>query len=152
MYNFVQPPLAVASRCRIVIDKWLQEMLVAKGVMSATGLTRKARIHSHRPCSQATVAGYDADVCALDAWCDLHELTADGEVLALLDGRVTYEVDGERLHRRDRWAIRSRPAGGSTPVLAEHRCDAPLPFDWRAPTVTTPPPPATDMEETQCPF
>lgn len=120
------------------MPRWLQDMLIAKGAISETGLTRTAGIRTHKPCRMPTLAGYDADTCAFDTWCDLAELTTAGEVHALLDGRHTYELDINRLHRRDHWIISGRPAGGRTPVFAEHRCHQPIPATW-----TVPPQPAS---------
>lgn len=109
-------------------------MLVDKGVMSEGGLTRRAKLISHRPCSFPTLAGLDADLAALDAWCDLGELTLEGEALALLDGRRTYELHGGRLSRRNHWMIQGRPAGTTRyPVFAEHRCHKPIPAAWCIP-------------------
>lgn len=89
-------------------------------------------------CGAATLAGADADACALQAVVDPRPLTRSGELLAVAAGRVTYEIDaGNRLHRRDRWSIRSAP---SRPVLAEHRCYHPIPGDWIAPPSPRPAP------------
>ena len=129
---------------------WLTSMLVDKGVMSEGGLTRRAKLLAHPPCHFPTLAGLDADRCALDAWCDLGELTLEGEALALLDGRRTYELHGGRLSPRDRWCIPGRPAGRSRwPVLAEHRCHDPIPAAWCIPHR---PEPATTTTNEGIPF
>ena len=112
----------------------MTSLLVDKGVLSEAGLTRRAKLMSHRACGFPTLAGLDADRAALDAWCDLGELTLEGEALALLNSRRTYELHAGRLSRRDRWAIPSRPAGKSRwPVFAEHRCHEPIPAAWCIP-------------------
>lgn len=127
---------------------WLRSMLIDKGVMSESGLTRRAHVRTHRGCGLPTLSG----ICDIgfDAWCDLAELTAIGEAEALLAGRRTYELyAGRSLYSRDRWTIHSRPAGGARhPVLAEHRCDEQLPAGWilRRPE-TTDPVPALDHDE-----
>ncbi len=111
--------------------------------MSEGGLTRRAKVLEHRPCHFPTLAGLDADRCALDAWCDLGQLTLEGEALALLDGRRTYELHGSRLSLRDRWNIPGRPADRQ-PVFAEHRCHPPIPASWCIPHRPAPPAPTTD--------
>jgi hypothetical protein len=111
---------------------WLTSMLVDKGVMSEGGLTRKAKVLEHRPCHFPTLSGLDSDRCALDAWCDLGQLTLEGEALALLGGRRTYELRGDRLSQRDRWSIPGRPASRCA-VFAEHRCHDPIPAAWCIP-------------------
>jgi len=113
-------------------------MLIAKGVMAESGMTRKAKIMRHRKCGILTLAGFDADSCALDAWCDLAELSAQGEALALVGGRRTYEVHADRLNYRDAWSIKARPAGHIA-VFASHRCTDPVPATWRLPARPTSP-------------
>ena len=109
---------------------WLTSMLVDKGVLTEQGLTRRAKLISHRPCSEVVLAGIDSDLAGLDAWCDLGELTRSGEALALLEGRRTYELHGGRLSLRDRWQITGKPAGGKRPVLASHLCARAVPAAW----------------------
>lgn len=124
---------------------WLTSMLVDKGVMSEGGLTRRAKLIEHRPCNFPTLGGLDADRAALDALCDLGELTLYGEAMALLDGRRTYELHAGRLSRRDKWQIAGRPAAASRwPVFAEHRCHDPIPASWCIPHLPAPPATTTD--------
>ena len=122
---------------------WLRSMLVDKGVMSESGLTRRAHIRTHRGCGLPTLSG----ICDIgfDTWCELAELTSAGEAEALLAGRRTYELyAGRSLYIRDRWTISSRPAGGDRhPVLAEHRCGEQLPADWILQRPETPAPART---------
>ena len=112
---------------------WLTEMLIAKGVMSESGLTRNAGIRTHRPCQTACVAGIDDS--GFDTWCELREITRDGELQALLDGRHTWDLHaGRGLTVRGSLAIRHRPAQTpGRPVLVEHRCGQPIPASWIAP-------------------
>lgn len=120
------------------MPSWLQRHLIATGVLTETGLGRKAQLRRHRRCGIPTLTGLDADVMAFEATCDLGELTAAGEANALLDGRRTYELDVRgALHHRDRYAITRRPAGAATTVLAEHRCSAPIPAAWCVPAPKT---------------
>lgn len=130
------------------MPEWLQRMLIAKGVMTESGLFRKARIQRHRGCGLPILAGLDADLCALEARCDVAELTAEGEALALLAGRRTYELDANRhLHPRNRYAITRRSAQATT-VLVEHHCDTPTPASWTKPT----PPPFRPADVEEIPF
>jgi len=117
------------------MPKWLQSMLIEKGVISEAGLGRKAWIKTCRKCSTPTLAGLDADVCAFDAWCDLGELSPAGEAAALLDGRRTYQLFyTNSLSYRHSWHITSRPAGDPQhPVFATHRCGEPIPAVWCVP-------------------
>lgn len=120
------------------MPSWLQRHLVATGVLTESGLGRKAQLRRHKPCGLPILTGLDDDVLAFEARCDLGELTATGEANALVDGRRTYELNvrGEIRHR-DRYAITRRPAGAATTVLAEHRCAAPIPAAWCVPAPKT---------------
>lgn len=117
---------------------WLKRHLVDTGVLTESGLGRKAQLRRHRTCGLPIMLGLDADVCAFEATCDLGELTAAGEAAALLEGRRTYELNvrGE-LRTREPHDITRRPAGAATPVLAEHRCAAPIPAAWCVPRPPT---------------
>jgi hypothetical protein len=87
----------------------------------------------HRACRGLVLAGFDGDVCAFDAFAEPAALTPGGEVEALLDDRVTFDLEGGRMYRRDRWTIAGRPPTALRAVLAEHRCQHPLPAAWLAP-------------------
>jgi hypothetical protein len=65
-------------------------------------------------------------VGGLDYRADPTTLTPGGELVALLDGRATFELHGELLMRRGVDHIR---AERSAPVLAEHRC-GPIPDEY----------------------
>lgn len=125
------------------IPAHVRRHLEATGVLTPDGVSRRARLHPCRTCGRPIVSGLDANVCALTGHADPEPLTAAGEVAALLDGRATYEltdrVDRSELDARSAWDIRARPAGHSPPVLAGHRCGAPVPPDWRAPVPADPP-------------
>lgn len=115
---------------------WLRAQLIEKGYLSETGLSQKARIIRHRACGLPCLAGLDSDMCALEAYTDLAELSPLGEAEALLQGRRTYEYYPHRKHLRLRnhWSIRARPAGSGNPIFAEHHCEQPVPADWTVPT------------------
>jgi hypothetical protein len=91
-----------------------------------------------RTCQQPILVGPDNDTCALNATCDTSQLNRTGELLAIIDGRKTYQIEGQRIHRRDRWQINTEAAH----VVAEHRCHNPTPRHWHAPE----PSPATTTE------
>lgn len=133
------------------MPRWMRSMLEAKGVISAQGLTATARIHTHRPCGIPTLAGFDDHVAALDAWCDLAQLSTLGEALALLDHRRTYQLwNDSHLRRRDRWNIPGHPPSERVPVFAEHRCHAPIPATWCLPP--TPAEQPTAPADSEVPF
>ena len=114
--------------------QWLQSMLVDKGVMSEAGLSRNAGIRACRKCRRACLAAIDSS--GLDAWLHPAPIHAAGELLALLDGRITYSLfAGREVVRRDRHWIRAYPAGaGPRPAFAVHQSDRPVPSAWTIPT------------------
>jgi hypothetical protein len=118
---------------------WLKRSLIAKGTLTPEGLTRRAKVMRCRTCRTPVLAGFDSAVAALDAWCDLTDLSPLGEAMALVDRRWTYtlrEAGGRmELDRRDQWAIVGSPAGSgrARTVLATHRCAEPVPAFWGLP-------------------
>lgn len=90
-------------------------------------------------CGAAILTGLDSDVCAFDATVDWTPLDVLGELVAVTQGRRTYQV--ERLHgdgapvlsRRTARMITTWPAGTvlhsrRCDVVPQHRCGtAPLP-------------------------
>jgi hypothetical protein len=113
-------------------------MLVDKGVLSETGLTRNAGIRACRKCRTNCLAGIDIN--GLDTWTDPKQLHPAGELQALLDGGRTFSLyAGKQLVPRDRHWIRCYPAGHpQRPTFAAHRCDQPIPTTWTIPTGGTP--------------
>jgi hypothetical protein len=97
--------------------------------VSATISGRRARGAVCGPCGRAVITGVDADRCGLGAKVDPAPLTHSGELLAVIAGRWTYRLVGDRLCRRDRWSLRT----AADAVHAEHRCHQPLPAAWLAP-------------------
>lgn len=86
-----------------------------------------ARAANLKPCPlcRATVlAGLDADHAAMPVRCDPTPLTEMGEAVALLQGRVTYDLlptkTGRELHERTPHFI-SKPR--RYPVFATHKCN-----------------------------
>lgn len=106
--------------------------------MEYTLMKRKAE-HMRCRCGQPVIVGLDADLAAFPARVESRRLTAAGEVAALTDGRITYEMKLGALDRRNRWTIPGRPAGERTPVHAEHRCGQPMPAAWLLPVAPRPP-------------
>lgn len=131
---------------------WLIDRLIQAGNLTETGLSRRARPRPCLRCRTWTIAGLDADQCALEAHCDPTPLTPLGEVLALAQGRRTLELatTGGRLQLEQRWAdhITGHPAGaGRYDVLATHDCEQPpIPAAYTAPSTFTPPHRATTEE------
>ena len=129
---------------------WLRNQLIERGVLTAQGLSRKAKIIRHRPCGFPTLAGFDADVAALDAWCDLADLSLLGEAMALLDGRRTYTLMGQHLEDRQSPGRIAHFPADHTPVYAQHRCHQPIPASWCKPATT--PAAQPQMNEKGFPF
>lgn len=102
---------------------------------TTTPMSRRRYVQTTcRTCGQPVIAGPDNDACGIDATCDRTALSRAGELLAVISGRTTYQDDGTRLHRRDRWRIHT-----SAPrVVAEHRCHQPTPSHWTQPAQPKP--------------
>jgi hypothetical protein len=120
-------------------DPWLVSLLVQRGVMSESGLSRTAKMLECRDCKSHVIAGLDADRCAREAVCDPLALSKQGEALALIAGRSTWHLLAGRLEYRDHWRILGYPAGSvNRPVVASHLCHHQIPSDWAAPAPITP--------------
>lgn len=140
-------------------DAGVLRHLIRAGHLTESGLSRRARPRPCPHCCAWTIAGLDADVCALETHVDPSPLTPLGEMLALLDHRPTFELvraEGRfQLERRHAWRITFAPAG-STPradVLALHRCDAtPISGPALAPTAFAEANAATYPPGTPAPF
>ena len=88
-------------------------------------------------CGAPTLAGLDEDVTALPATVDPAPLSEQGEAIARIQGRQTYELrrlNGiPQLMRRNAFTIKSRPPGAKTwagmiDIVAEPSCHSfPLP-------------------------
>lgn len=98
-------------------------------------------------CRRPVIEGLDAKILAFTATCDPWPLDPTGELLALLDGRTTYELVAEggrrRLYRRPPQRIAAAPPGqrshaGRFDTLATHRCDQPARYP-SIPSVHDPP-------------
>ena len=117
------PPLPSSSR-------WITTMLVEKGVLSESGLTRNAGIRTCRTCRTNCLAGIDIN--GRDTWLDPQQLHTAGELHALLDCRKTYSLyAGKQLVPRDHHWIKCYPAGHKQrPTFATHTCGQPIPTTW----------------------
>ncbi len=111
-------------------SRWLATMLIDKGVMSESGLTRNAGIRTCRTCHQHCLAGIDIN--GRDTWLDPQQLHPAGELQALLDDRRTFNLyAGKHLMPRDRHLMAAYPAGHKQrPTFAAHRCGQPIPTTW----------------------
>lgn len=96
----------------------------------------KPQLGTHT-CRMATLAGLDRDRAARLVHVEPYPLSPTGEVAALRDQRRTYQIATWGLAHRTAHHIRAHPAGSRT-VLAEHRCGAPIPEDWKAPPTPRP--------------
>ena len=86
-------------------------MLIAKGVMTERGTTRRARIGFCKRCKTKVIQGLDADVCALDVDLDL-ELDESARVKYTLSTVGRKQIDIYRGGPIPSWRI----------LLSEHRC------------------------------
>ena len=111
-------------------SRWLTAMLIDKGVLSESGLTRNAEIRTCRTCRQHCLAGIA--ITGLDTWLEPQPLHTAGELQALLDCRKTYSLyAGKQLVPRDRHWISNYPAGhAKRPTFATHTCGQPIPTTW----------------------
>lgn len=75
-------------------------------------------------CRAPVIRARAGRIAALDVVADAEPLDATGEVLALLQGRLTWhlvtEWDSQRITWRDTTAIRAGPP--RHPVIADHQC------------------------------
>lgn len=119
------------------IPAWLRRHLADTGVM-VNGVTRTARIRTCRQCGQRVIRALTEEPCATLATCDPDPLSNVGEALALMQGRMTFDLAYRagrlELDLREEDHIKGSPP--ETPnwwrskgdVLAAHRCHSePLP-------------------------
>jgi hypothetical protein len=92
----------------------LREMLIAKGVMSRRGTTRRARIGFCKHCKAKVLQGWDGDVAAFDVDVDLELNETSKEVYILSTIRRTLDY-----WKRDK----PLPGGGTFYILLSgHEC------------------------------
>jgi hypothetical protein len=119
------------------IPAWLRRHLHDTGAM-VDGVTRRARIQTCPRCHRVVIRGLTDEPCSTLATADPTPLSNLGEALALMQGRVTYDLAyrGGRLELDDRDDFHIKGSPPETPnwwranadVLAEHRCNTdPLP-------------------------
>lgn len=104
------------------LSRWLVERL---------GTPTRGRGCRHTKCivcSSDVLAGFDEDKMAQAVVVDPTPLDTEGEALALLDKRRSYELkrhgQGLALWYRDRYDISARPASDVDIVMTDHRCGA----------------------------
>lgn len=119
----------------MTITPHLKRALIAKSVITETGLTRKARTR-HCRCGLAVIACIDD--LGLDAIAWPTPTTTLGELVAALAGLRTWHhaASSEALIARGPHTIRAKPAD-TVRVLVQHRCGDPPPE--RADTATSAP-------------
>jgi hypothetical protein len=92
---------------------------------------RSARSTSCRKCGAPVMVGLDNDSCAMTAVVDTYPLSAAGEVVALLSGRVTYSLTWAakryEIDYRDSWRIDGHPPGetAGVDIVVNHECGTP---------------------------
>ena len=101
--------------------------LEAKGLRDPdTGAMRKAQKRRCPTCRRQVWRGIDREFGGLSRDCDPQPLTVAGEVAALMDGRITFDLQyrhgyGHVIDSRASYHIRPWPAGQSgMDVLVEH--------------------------------
>lgn len=133
----------------MTLAPWLLRHLETTGRANTDGISRTLTTGLCRTCQQPVVRGLDDDRCALPTTCDPQPVDELGELLALATGRGTYDLRRSagryQIDRRHQWRISGRR--NDIPVLAEHKCGAPLP------TVEMPiPEPTTIASTNEVPF
>ena len=106
----------------------------------------KPRLGRHK-CQREVLAALDYHIAAIEVLVEPYPLSRRGEVEALRDGRATYQIRHYGLGRRRAPHIRTSPAETTT-VLAEHRCEHPLPTEW----IAAPKPRPTANRNQEVPF
>jgi hypothetical protein len=114
------------------IPTWLRRHLAQTGTM-IDGVTRSARIQTCKTCHRTVIRGFTDEPCSILATCDLAPLSNLGEAVALMQGRMTFDLTyrGGRLEIDLREADHIQGSPPETPgwwraksdVLAEHRCN-----------------------------
>ncbi|WP_067428314.1 hypothetical protein [Nocardioides jensenii] len=127
----LQPSLFDSIRATVktgeAMPDWLREQLQRQGVLSITGINRRAQARSCT-CGAQILAGLDATIAALQVFVDPIPLSPLGEAMALLEGRraVSLNREGGTWVLNDRYdlQIEGWPAGTKRgeDVLREHRC------------------------------
>jgi hypothetical protein len=102
----------------------------------AAEAARKARPKPCPACGVTVLVGLNNDICAWTVAVDPTPLTHHGELLAVLSGRTSYALRNDTLHHRPHDCIKTEHQHGD--VVTDHKCDQPIPVEWRAPTATRP--------------
>ena len=127
--------------------KKLQPILAAKGLLTDRGNTRYATAKPCRHCGDTIIAGIDWNLewiqPPVEIQADIEPVSAQGEIAALMLGRVTYDL--QRDHTKGRWQMWSRTGIGAGSlasvayrrnpigdkqlhdVVVEHHCGSQLP-------------------------
>lgn len=119
------------------IPTWLRRHLAETGTM-IEGVTRRARIHTCRKCGAAVLRGFTEEPCSIATTCDPLPLSNLGEAMALLQGRMTFDLARRagrlELDLREQDHIQGSPPESPgwyrarSDVVAAHRCHSePLP-------------------------
>ena len=101
--------------------------------MSAVNGRRRAVETRCQKCRREIISGPDADVAGMDAKADTAAISRVGELFAVVENRVTYELDPTgRLYRRTPKAVIFGGVGKFSTLHPAHQCAA-VPARWLAP-------------------
>jgi hypothetical protein len=114
------------------MPEWLVRRFTESGHIDAdSGATRRARMSRCRRCHRPVVLGFDSDPSRphagyMSRQVDPQPLSPTGEALALLSGRITFNLGWHADHweingPRDRWQIAGKRTG-IRDVVVEHDC------------------------------
>ena len=107
------------------IPAWLKQHLIDTGAWSIDGCSRKAKLRRHS-CGDVILYGLAGSRCSWSAVVDVTPLSALGEALAKIGGRMTFELWGMELEPRDAIKIKHQPAGiCPRDILAANICGSP---------------------------
>lgn len=111
-------------------------MIPAWLLAKSGGILRSAHLGHCPKCRAPIIRGLDAEKAALLAICDIQPIDQIGELVALTQGRPTYDLIGnahrKELEYRYEWNIKSERR---YPVHAAHRCGTPPLPAQETPTV-----------------
>lgn len=131
----------------------VRQHLIATGRITENGTSRRLQIRSCHQCRTTVLAALDADICAFDIQADPDPVGRLGELLAVADGRRSYDVidTAGRLELEYRRAIHIG-SRRRCPVVVEHRCAVVVEHRCGLPVPAEPVAAIPSIEEAVCPF
>jgi hypothetical protein len=131
----------MTSKATPKIPAWLRRHLAQTGTM-IDGVTRSARIQTCKTCHRTVIRGFTDEPCSILAAADLTPLSNLGEAVALMQGRMTFDLTyrGGRLEIDLREADHIQGSPPETPGwwraksdVAEHRSPIESPLQQQRP-------------------